>query len=1401
MKCIFFFLINSILFQAAAQSANGDPPIITAVKAGDIITVEKLITKKTVLNASDSNGATALLWGAGLGNMQIVKLLVQNGASVNISGVIYTNTEKTGYYGNLTGIAASQGHMEILKYLIDSCKIAVDDKEYNPETKLKDGWTALQWAASRGQLEAVKFLLGRGANINARHTTDKGTPLLYAIQEFHSVVTDYLINNGANVNAADNNGATPMVYAALNDDFETCIKLWKHKAGLRVTLANGRTLSELVEERELSRIRDFLKDPLKYNIFRQKTYWDEQSRLFHLWFKKNEFDKALVRGLSAQKAGRMEKKDSTIKYAQLLEDLAWVYVKYNKKHKADSLVQQAYRIMKITANPTDKEFYTLLYEMKFFYTTVFPNDEKAMVAYTELANTATFIFEETEKSYIDKWNELANFAFKKRFFKESETAWLKVAESYKKIKEDSLLAETFDNLFQLKHSIGRYKEAEGYLLQSEPILQKTSPSRSHAIALINLGGVCEKQALWQQAKNYYLLGKEELISIGENKTANYALLMNNLGLLYFKISNYEEAYRAYEESKKIYEQLVEFDKLNYTTTLHNLAGLLSLRGEFQKAEILYQKVLQILEVGSYRDKFLVTNGKLASMYYESGDYSKAENILLKVADEQKKLSGKNRSDYAVTLNQLGVLYKTLGQIEKAIHYFVEAREISRHFSNDFDPNYAASLNNLGELYNMLEMYEDGKKNLLEALKIYKNWLGDSNTEYLVVLNNLASAYKDNGETEDADSLYNEVAQKRKAIHGAESHEYAIALNNLAVLYSSINKTKEALDLYKNAYQIFRQTLGEDHSLCAIILKNLAVINEDAGKIKVAEQYYSMYIQLMKKNMLSVFSSLSETEKNNYIQLKFNHSHTINSFNSIHSVSPSFLINTLDLQLIIKSLSLASTRNLLTVIQNSSDTSLKKLFLDWQAYKRLLSKQYSLPDSMRNKDLKSIVIRAEEIEKELARKSTTFQTQQQTLHIKTTDVQKGLNKDEVSIEFVRFRLYNKKWTDSTMYAVYVLKPNDSIPAFVPLFEEKQLQKLFDSAGTTATAMVSKFYRGLDLGNAGTSASLGKDLYKLVWAPLEPYLKDIKKISYSPAGKLYSIAFHALPVDSTTILMDKYELNQYTSTRQVALRKNQEQNIKIQSVTLFGDAAFTLDSAAIAKTKTGNQNISNIYTPQNRGSRGGVWADLPGTAEEVKKVKQLFDQNSITTKSFTQTTATEENLKAVSGNSPQVLHIATHGFFLPEPDRKRTENISNENTYTLADDPLIRSGLILTGGNHAWSGKTPIEGVEDGIATAYEISQLNLSNTELVVLSACETALGDIKGSEGVFGLQRAFKMAGVKKMIVSLWQVPDKETAELMTTFYNYWLKGKTINEAFAQAQLDMRKRYSPYYWAAFVLVE
>lgn len=382
-----------------------------------------------------------------------------------------------------------------------------------------------------------------------------------------------------------------------------------------------------------------------------------------------------------------------------------------------------------------------------------------------------------------------------------------------------------------------------------------------------------------------------------------------------------------------------------------------------------------------------------------------------------------------------------------------------------------------------------------------------------------------------------------------------------------------------------------------------------------------------------------------------------------------------------------------------------------------------------------------------------------------------------------------------YGAYLLRKQDANPKFILLCTEKDLDLLLSKSGTNTTASVSSFYRGVGA-EENITVSKGDSLFTFIWKPLEAHLSGIKTVAYSPTGKLYTIAFQALPLGSNKLLMDKYKLNQYTSTRLIASR-NEQSNAKPQTAALFGDALFDMDVTKSSKTNKGKVVATN-YLPSNRGGSANSWGSLPGTAEEIKKLKQLFTENGITTQVYTKQQSNEEALKALSNKPPQVLHIATHGFFLPEL-KKDALNVAN--VYAAAEDPLLRSGLVLTGANYAWSGKLPVQGVEDGIVTAYEISQLNLTGTELVVLSACETALGAVQGSEGVFGLQRGFKMAGAKKMIVSLWQVPDKETAELMSLFYTTWLKGKSMEESFAYAQSEMRKKYSPFYWAAFILVQ
>ncbi len=230
---------------------------------------------------------------------------------------------------------------------------------------------------------------------------------------------------------------------------------------------------------------------------------------------------------------------------------------------------------------------------------------------------------------------------------------------------------------------------------------------------------------------------------------------------------------------------------------------------------------------------------------------------------------------------------------------------------------------------------------------------------------------------------------------------------------------------------------------------------------------------------------------------------------------------------------------------------------------------------------------------------------------------------------------------------------------------------------------------------------------------------------------------------------------------------------------------------------------------------IWSYLEGTKTETEKINKILKKEKVDVNYFLNTTATEEEFKLMASNS-NVLHIATHGFFYPDPKEVKEEQEKKTETgditfrggsegfgvwsFVKNPNPLMRSGLVFAGANDVWS-KEIADTTDDGVLTAQEVAHIDMRKTDLVVMSACETGLGDIKGSEGVYGLQRAFKMARVKYMIMSLWQVPDKETEEFMTSFYKKLLKLKNIKTAFNQTQKEMRQKYDPYFWAAFVLIE
>ena len=1030
--------------------------------------------------------------------------------------------------------------------------------------------------------------------------------------------------------------------------------------------------------------------------------------------------------------------------------------------------------------------------------------DKALKYYTMSFNIVKKQLGTDNLEYATCISNLGFIANEMSDYKKCEAYYLEAAQiRSRKAPQSTKYAESLYNLGGNYNALGLYAKSESLLLQSLEIhkLIGGENSLNYAQGLIGLSNLYDKMGKYSKALEKIDGALRIMSELFGKKSLQYARALDVEGVILNSLSRYKDSEKSYLECLAIRKEILGEQHTNYGSTLMSIAELYRETGSYEKALPLYQITLSLYKkaFGSKNGRYATAMSNLGLLYTAMGKYNLAEPLYINAKDIWKATQGETSLDYALSLNNMASFYSDLGQYEKAMTYYRESATIRKNLLGEDHPEYAEVLSNMGNLYSTLGLQDEAEKLQLQALDITKKANGILSKSYAIRLNNLASIFIEKEDYAKSEIYYREAINVWLKLTGELNPEYATAVNNIGVLYSRSGQLDKAMGAYLKVKELRQKTLGEGHPDYAYIMDNLYRAYIKAGDLRNAEECLQKMGSITVNNLSSTFLVLSEKEKGLFLTSKVSLLEDFNSFLLLYPQASTQTRQTgFDLLLKLKSLTLSETKNVLDKLKSSKDTIVTNLYEKWLSEKSYLAKQYLLAKDQQDKELKKVEDRTENMEKELTRRSGDFQSGQMVAQLTYKDVCKKLGKDEVAIEFVSFKLYNKKWTDSVIYAAYLIKASDSVPQFIPLCEAKKLNKLFEVAGKTATTMVNSFYRGTKVTNTNKDV-LSDSLYNLVWKPLEPYLAGVKKIDYSPAGKLYAIAFNALQDSNKKLLIDKYELQQYTSTRELVFEDKNQLMSSPKSIALFGDATFSLDSTILNASITAKNDIVNYSLPANRGSLNNTWSALPGTLKEVNEIESLFKINNLSSKIFVQSSASEQNFKALSAHSPQILHVATHGFFLPDPALDKNEK--GKSKYGLTEDPLLRSGLVLAGGNYAWGGGQPLVGREDGILTAYEISQLDLGQTDLVVLSACETALGDVKGSEGVFGLQRSFKMAGVKNMIVSLWQVPDKETAELMTSFYSNLLTGKPMDEAFSIAQTAMRKKYDPFYWAAFVLIK
>ncbi len=970
------------------------------------------------------------------------------------------------------------------------------------------------------------------------------------------------------------------------------------------------------------------------------------------------------------------------------------------------------------------------------------------------------------------------------------------------------------------------------------------------------GLVCEKIAIFLGARakinpkayEYQAMYLEEALRVFKanlrNYQNNYIMTGYDLGVLYRKISQYANAVAVLEEVLPVVEKSQGKNSENYINFKYELGMSYRLKGDYKKAKICidevfpyteknhardiemvnvlqergayyatigiydlaeqdYRKAIEIInnepKLVSYKNtRMLDAIGELGKLYVEMGKYTQAEDLMLYELERRslpKDPTATERKDYAQLLNSIATLYVKMGRYENALKLAtIGLKEIEKAYGKNHT-DYYINLETLAQVYLMLGVYDKAVENFTESKNGLKNLLGETHPYYGLLANNLAECYRRMGKNLEAKQNFEIAKTVFEQNKLTETAYYALIVNNIAVTEIELKNYIQAEKMLTQALQLMEKSIGKNHPDYQIVLSNLSVLCSMNGKTDKAKEYALQSKNHYINQVQSIFPTMTEKEKLEFISVAdviFNNFNVIATKNA--SIYPEMTGEMYNNILALKGIATNSTVKTRQRILNSGDTKLINLYNQWQKTNQMIAKGVLMTEKEQESagiNLDSLNIAAQNLSRDIAYLSRDI-VKETEVTPKWQDIQKKLTDSEAAIEVRKIVNPIEKSTDSIQYAVLIITPKSTQPVLVLLKNGSALEN--EHYGTYSRNVRNKL--------------LDEDSYNNYWKPIAEKLTGIKRVYFSPDGVFNKISLLGLynPA-SKRYLIEETEIVLMNNTRELL---NQKPNKTIQwantNAVLVYNPVFNTNLNPDTKNKErGNlEDLAGEKNLQEITRFGAKLTGLPGTKEEGEKIKQVLQSKNVNVQVYEAEKATEENIK--SQNSPSILHIATHGFFMPaQKTLKLTNRVDADVTY----NPMLRSGLYFAGATHPEAGKN---NKDNGVLTAFEIQNMNLDNTELVVLSACETGLGETSTSggftnlmtdgEGVFGLQRAFRIAGAKSLIMSLWKVSDQATNLLMQTFYIELVKTGNIKSSFLTAQNTLRKNPEfshPYFWAAFVL--
>ncbi len=824
---------------------------------------------------------------------------------------------------------------------------------------------------------------------------------------------------------------------------------------------------------------------------------------------------------------------------------------------------------------------------------------------------------------------------------------------------------------------------------------------------------------------------------------------------FYQIRWYKTAEVYFLDAKLSYEHAGITNNINYSKVSADLGLLYATMGRYSSAESFTSEALALREktLGKSSKAYASSLNNMAVLYQETARFNESEKYFEEALQVVQAQFGNESQEYATVLNNQAILFSKIGRIDAAVEKLNTAVAILKKLNKKDMRDQVGLQSNLALLYQQRSKY-------VEAEEIYvklEKALGSNSPYYAGVLNNLALLYIQMNKMDRVEDYLKRSAAVYKSKFGDQNPNYAKVLNDLGNYYRIQGRYDEAEKSLMEALTIRGSVLDSNHPDYVKSQEDLGILYWKKGDLVKAGESYQIAMDKSLDFINRYFPPMSEAEKTKYwdvLQPRFQRFY--NYCLEASATNPDVVKEMYDYQMTTKGLLLNSTSKIKKAIFSSGNTELIKDYVTWLDRKEALARYYSLSkEELKDQkiDLSILEKEANDMEKSLSQRSGDFSQGYSTKKLSFTQVASLLGDAEGVLEFVRIRYFDKDFTEDSKYAALVLTKGAAAPKLVVLDNGNQLETRY-----------AKYYR-----NAIQQRIADIYSYDQYWARVDPLLIGKKTIYVSADGVYNQISINTLKKTGGDFLLNRYDLILVGNSKDLIAMKSQKAAASKKNAFLLGFPDYGGDAVAA----------------------------LPGTKVEIESIDKILKTGGYQETPYMQRGATEAIVKEMKG--PALVHIATHGYFQRDVDQG-SMGVHEDNAK---NNPLLRSGILLAGASPTIKGELlpNLESNDNGILTAYEAMNLNLEGTDLIVLSACETGLGDVRAGEGVYGLQRSFLVAGAKALVMSLWKVDDAATQALMTNFYTNLTKGGSKAKAFKQAQLQLMLKYKePYYWGAFVMM-